>query len=450
MLAGRAPHQGRYEAPDSMAALLLRILRRRRASGRAARRAAVARRRPPLGPGRTTPRCGPRPRWALAQALQAVQRELGLEVTEPVVFDVARGGEAPGGRLAPVGPAAPSGGLAGGGWGDGMVPDLRPTFGTAPVAGDATVDAAAYPALGGLLTARCPGGRPGLRPSPFSPPARGPEVPGAGGRSGPRPAPAPRPAAPGSADRPGRPPSPSTPPPACRSGGPAAQPSTGRPPSMTPAGAGRASDTARQPRPAAVDVEGGARGGGRGPGDRAGGRGRGDGPARAAPTARPEPPDRGATTTSVPVDVPTDVLAVESQAGVQVDWAGEEPGDYTVLVLSEADAPTALPAPGSTSLLIPATTLRPDSGYCFSVAHVDAVNAAPEGGAGKAFGPPVFIRGASRTPSGSADGRHRRGRRRSAHDRRQFRLDARTGTGRTPARAARPKAGSSSTRATAT
>jgi len=87
---------------------------------------------------------------------------------------------------------------------------------------------------------------------------------------------------------------------------------------------------------------------------------------------------------------------VETQAGVQVDWAGEEPADYTVLVLSEADAPTALPAPGATSLLIPATTLRPDTGYCFSVARVDAVNAAPEGGASKAFSPPVCIRGASK------------------------------------------------------
>ena len=91
------------------------------------------------------------------------------------------------------------------------------------------------------------------------------------------------------------------------------------------------------------------------------------------------------------------MLAVESQAGVQVDWAGEEPADYTVLVLSEADEPTRAAAGArATSLLIPATTLRPDTGYCFSVARVDAVNAAPEGGASKAFSPPVCIRGASK------------------------------------------------------
>ncbi len=229
---------------------------------------------------------------AFAQALQQAQRELGLEVTEPVVFDVAKGGEGPAPAApswsppspgavtgGPGGAAGPTGAPAGVGWGDGMVPDLRPAFGTAAVAGDATVDRARLPGAG-----RHPNGdvpppaAPGPAALPFSAP---PPVPAAPGPDWPpAPAPPPRP-------RTGRRPR------------PPAQPGRGRPRPRhrradrvgrrrrrrrgghrpPGAGAGRPPGAARQPRPAAVDVEGGARRGGRARGGRRGRR-RGDGPAR--------------------------------------------------------------------------------------------------------------------------------------------------------------------------
>jgi hypothetical protein len=46
---------------------------------------------------------------------------------------------------------------------------------------------------------------------------------------------------------------------------------------------------------------------------------------------------------------------------------------------------------------VPITALRPDSGYCFSIARVDAVNAAPEGQESEAFSPPTCVRGASQS-----------------------------------------------------
>lgn len=99
MLAGRAPHQS-VDAPTRW---------RRCCCGSC--RSTCRRSAGPTCPGRSTPpsaRAWPATRphgptaLAFAQGLQQAQRELGLQVTEPVVFDVARGGEA----------AAPAGGPA--------------------------------------------------------------------------------------------------------------------------------------------------------------------------------------------------------------------------------------------------------------------------------------------------------------------------------------------------
>ena len=403
MLAGRAPHQS-VEGPDSMAALLLRILQVDVPPvGRpdvppsldAALRSGLAR-----DPAVRTPTA-----LAFAQALQQAQRELGLEVTEPVVFDVAKGGEAapapplgrrpprapsPAARGAPPGPPAFRRGSGGAtAWSPTCGPPsaLRRSGATPPST------APACPAPRGTPTAtsrrpRRPDPQPSRSPPPHPPSPRRPA------RPAPRPRTAPRPPA----AAPGRPPGqvavdfdPATGVPIGWAGGGAVdgeatvhreQVRGGRPVPLASPAPRRSTWKVVLVVVGALVAVGAAVAGGMALLDRS--------------PADPEPPADGTTTTTVPVDVPTDVLAVESQAGVQVDWAGEETADYTVLVLSEADRPTALPAPGSTSLLIPATTLRPDTGYCFSVARVDAVNAAPEGGASKAFSPPVCVRGASR------------------------------------------------------
>ena len=66
-----------------------------------------------------------------------------------------------------------------------------------------------------------------------------------------------------------------------------------------------------------------------------------------------------------------------------------------MLVLSTAEQPQALAPEMGTSRLVPVESLRPNTGYCFSVALLSAVNAAPQGQTAQAFSSPVCIRGAS-------------------------------------------------------
>ena len=108
--------------------------------------------------------------------------------------------------------------------------------------------------------------------------------------------------------------------------------------------------------------------------------------------------DPPATTTTTEADAPdvakpTDLTAAESPAGVQLDWTGVEGAAYVVLVLSTEDDPTALPPATGPSRLVPATSLTPETGYCFAVAPVEALD---EGVDTKdAFSVPACIRGAT-------------------------------------------------------
>jgi serine/threonine protein kinase len=60
------------------------------------------------------------------------------------------------------------------------------------------------------------------------------------------------------------------------------------------------------------------------------------------------------------------VMAVENANGVQLDWGGTE-GPQVVVVLSESAAPRALEAKTGSALLVPASSLSPQDGYCFAV-----------------------------------------------------------------------------------
>jgi hypothetical protein len=91
---------------------------------------------------------------------------------------------------------------------------------------------------------------------------------------------------------------------------------------------------------------------------------------------------------------PTGLTAVESAAGVQLDWDGEESEIYAVLMMSEIASPQVLPAESGTSMLIPATRMVPEDGYCFAVSYLSGLEAASQG-TEDAFGPPACIRGAS-------------------------------------------------------
>jgi len=102
----------------------------------------------------------------------------------------------------------------------------------------------------------------------------------------------------------------------------------------------------------------------------------------------------GTTIDALELPVPSRLVATESDAGVTLDWEGDEGMSYSILVLSEADLPTATTAEGTTKL-IESTALRPDVGYCYAVARVDALNAAPEGREREVFSSPACIRGAS-------------------------------------------------------
>jgi hypothetical protein len=109
--------------------------------------------------------------------------------------------------------------------------------------------------------------------------------------------------------------------------------------------------------------------------------------------ADPGPGPVPQSTTSTSLVVPTGLTAVESAAGVQLDWEGPESDSYAVLMLSEIAAPRVLPVDAGTSMLVPTTSLVPDDAYCFAVAYVAGLEAAPS--SEDAFSPPVCIRGAS-------------------------------------------------------
>jgi hypothetical protein len=113
-----------------------------------------------------------------------------------------------------------------------------------------------------------------------------------------------------------------------------------------------------------------------------------------------DPPAATTTTVSTAstddVEKPTDLTATESVAGVQLDWKGPADTAYAVLVLSEEDPAEVVPVTTGPSHLIPTTSLRPDVGYCFAVAFLDALNDAPSDDTADVFSPPTCIRGATK------------------------------------------------------
>jgi hypothetical protein len=93
-----------------------------------------------------------------------------------------------------------------------------------------------------------------------------------------------------------------------------------------------------------------------------------------------------------------DVMAVENPTGVQLDW-GATSGPQVVVILSGAQPPRTLPAKTGSALLVPASSLNPDDGYCFAVvpatdplpAPADLVADLPD----DALQPEACIRGAT-------------------------------------------------------
>jgi tRNA A-37 threonylcarbamoyl transferase component Bud32 len=508
MLAGRAPHQGSDESSDSIASLLLRVLQRdvpllprpdAPPSLRATLDAALVR-----DPALRTPTAR-----ALATELQAVQRELGLEVTEPVVMAVPGAVEAPAlpERRAgivlpppppapPLPPAAPAAAPAAP-----AAPERpalptrasnRPAAPSAPVADRAPLDEPSLDQLAALeraVAARpssaeppAPAGparrpppaplrrrpdvpapaRPATTPAAAAPPAAAPRVPVPPPAPAPPEAVPPAPVAPPPVPSPPAPPAPAAPPappsppgwPMETSRTPAADgPETPPAPPTPPAAPTPRRDEPEVPLPAWVTDAVGAALPPATPAPEPRPTGFSDEPdgdttiERAVvrgylPPARPAPhpggppapppveprrrsralpvlaavvgvaalaaaafvliprddggpgpgPDQPATT-STSLVVPTGLAAVESAAGVQLDWEGPEADGYAVLMLSEIAAPRVLPVDAGTSMLVPTTSLVPDDAYCFAVAYVAGLEAAPR--SEDAFSPPACIRGAS-------------------------------------------------------
>src|SRR5215207_2482124 len=450
MLAGRAPHQ-QAGSGESMASLLLRILQVDvppiarpdiPASLDAVLRSGLSR-----DAATRTPSA-----LAFADGLQQAQRELGLEVASPVVFDVGPGtapatpptiagvaspaaGPAPG-----MGPGLPAGAApataAGMPPGVGFAPGAPPAAGGRLGAGAGAAAAAPAGGPGGGMRTRSAGGTsigtppgdatvdrshlppvtptPGdARPFPTPAGAAGDAV-GAGGG-----APAWHGGGVGAAQG-TRSSGPSIPPPAPRWGdaaggaGSSGEGGAGRvPPAWGGGGAPLDGDMtvhrsqlrAERPAPLATPPKkrspwkvalavlgafvlvGGIAGGSilllgddDEPADEAEEAGTGD--------------TTGTTIDALELPVPSRLVATESDAGVTLDWEGDEGMSYSILVLSEADLPTATTAEGTTKL-IESTALRPDVGYCYAVARVDALNAAPEGREREVFSSPACIRGAS-------------------------------------------------------
>lgn len=109
----------------------------------------------------------------------------------------------------------------------------------------------------------------------------------------------------------------------------------------------------------------------------------------------PPGPGPGPTSTEAPnAAVPTGLGALESPAGVQLDWEGVATSTYAVLVMSETTAPTVLTADDGPGFLVPSAELRTGVGYCFAVADMAALDTSG-GDTEAAFSTPVCIRGAS-------------------------------------------------------
>ena len=105
--------------------------------------------------------------------------------------------------------------------------------------------------------------------------------------------------------------------------------------------------------------------------------------------------DGGTPTETLEIDVPGGLTAAESEAGVQLDWDGNDATDYIVLILSENEQPTPEQVTGP-SLLIEAAALEPDVGYCFAVASQAGLTVASEANDTEAaFSAPTCIRGAA-------------------------------------------------------
>jgi hypothetical protein len=430
-LAGRAPHQ-RVGDEGSIASLLLRSIEAEipptgrpdvphsldEALGRALARDPHAR----------TPSA-----LAFAHAAQQVQAELGLEVTEPVVIDapgnagpspapaalettvtsVTRRAGSPGSADKPA--VAPDG--------RGAVPDLTFGFGTSPttLAGDATVVRPRRP--GGRIDSEI--GGPG---APAGTPDRG--DPAGGPRPG-DPAGGPRPGDPAGGPRPGSPvggpiapvDASTVPPgdPGAR-GGPTVDPAVTQggqwtraaqhhEPSITQDGQRSLPDqpigTPGRRRHAGLVlvvvlalvgvVAGGAYLTLRAQDGEAIDAGTAPPKTTVLPTPTPEstaPPATEPPPAAGDIQVPTGLTATESDAGVQLAWDGDPQAHYTVLVLSETESPTVMPAESGTSLLVPGAAL-PGTGYCFSVARLDSLMDAPAQQSTEAFSPPECIRGAA-------------------------------------------------------
>jgi serine/threonine protein kinase len=391
MLAGRAPHQ-RGGDQDTMASLLLRILQmdipptgRSDVPGQleTTLRSALARDAHVRTPSAL----------AFAEGMQQVQSELGFEVTQPIVMDSPQSTEvpAPGGSLLDASPGALT--VPTDSPGPALRPDSTMGYGTA-LPGESTINRP------GMV----PGGEPGRQPAAaFAPSNAGhPGEPAAHGHGhGPGPAPGPGPGGPGPSG-PGAP------------GGPGMGASASFAGQAPPAGSGWDvpldgeetvhRNVVRKPRPAEPPPKSPSKlrrglliallvlivaGAGTGAylvtsGDDD------DGGQQTQPSESTETTDE-----DLDLEVPTGLKATESQAGVQLDWDGDNAEEYLVLVLSTAEPPQLLAAEMGTSRLVPAESLRPNTGYCFSVAIMSVFDAAPQDQAAQAFGPPQCIRGAS-------------------------------------------------------
>jgi hypothetical protein len=445
MLAGRAPHQ-RGDDNDSMASLLLRILQ--------VDVPPVPRPDVPDSLDTTLRRAlardaHTRTRSALdfAMGVQQVQAEMGLDVTQPIVMDAPQGADAlPPPRALDPSPTAitqPGSPSPGAPW------EPTVSYGAA-VPGDATIDrptfAARFPDPGPSPGAPGAGGAPGAPPEagpgsgywpaagagaaaggmagagdPYAGPAQGHAAqfggahgasdPYAGGPHGYTPGPAapganglgaaPPPGTPGdpSGGRPYRDdPSPG------RSAPPGTPSTPGPPPTASvfaPSGGLDGIDAeetvhrsvlrqmpTQDPEPertsrkwlyitAGVILVLGAGGG-----------------ALLLTGGDDEDDPPSTTTTTVDLQVPANLTANESPAGVQLTWEGDPAGEYYTLILSEVEPPRFLPASGS-EMLIPAEGLQPDVGYCFAVASLESLDQANAEQSANAFSTPACIRGAS-------------------------------------------------------
>jgi hypothetical protein len=100
-----------------------------------------------------------------------------------------------------------------------------------------------------------------------------------------------------------------------------------------------------------------------------------DSPEPASESDEPAP-DRSTTTTveGVPPgqaaftpNRASDLTAIETPSGVQLDWEGPEGSAYLVRILSPTEPPRPLGAGPATALLIPPDLVQQGGSYCFDV-----------------------------------------------------------------------------------